>query len=36
MGMFEMTDERYYWLAIVGGTLFVIVYFATDAFGLNP
>jgi hypothetical protein len=26
----------YYWLIIVGGTIFVIAYFATDGFGLQP
>jgi hypothetical protein len=26
----------YYWAIIVGGTLFVIAYLVTDAFGLGP
>jgi len=26
----------YYWLVIVGGTLFVIAYIVTDSFGLKP
>ncbi len=26
----------YYWVVIVGGIAFVIAYYATDGFGLNP
>jgi hypothetical protein len=26
----------YYWLVIVGGALFVIAYYVTDGFGLQP
>jgi hypothetical protein len=27
---------RYYWVAIIGGLVLVIAYFATDGFGLSP
>jgi hypothetical protein len=26
----------YYWLTIVGGTVFVVAYLVTDGFGLQP
>jgi hypothetical protein len=26
----------YYWVLIVGGTVFVIAYYVTDGFGLKP
>ena len=27
---------RYYWLVIIGSTIVVVAYYATDGFGLKP
>jgi hypothetical protein len=38
MAIHKQRGGRYwcYWAIIIGGTLFVIAYFASDGFGLRP